>query len=631
MFRILLVLLNLNVFFATAQIPHLIWQKCYGTADKDHIYGIVPKDNGFIIALEVRTGEGLTNYHGSYDIWLVNVDSTGDIIWEKCYGGSSADSPYKLIKKTDDEYFIFGYTGSTDGDVNSGNKGYTDLWVVKINGQGDIIWERTYGCRGFEEPRDMILTPDDGFVMIDRIGSGGGDVSNYYGYGDVWICKCDSLGNIEWEKTFGNDGLDNCLSMIINRNNNLMMIGAVQKHGGLVECFPDGAWGDVWIIELDLQGNIVAQHCYGGSIYELGYSLIELDEGYAFTSSTYSNDGDVSGFHGTPGVPGNSDIWVVKLNAQMEIAWQKCLGGYNGDNTEYITQTYDGGFIIIGYSYSNDGDVSGNHALPGSESTDIWVVKLTKDGEIEWQQCYGGWGDEMIETPFTVLKESDYKFVIASSTNFGPSYDVICTPCGGNIADEDLWLFELKDCTHYAPHTPSRPTGPVHACSASGKASQYTVPAIPNQTHQWRLEPAQAGSLSPSGDTLYVYWQQGYQGTAAIIAKGVNGCGASDWSQPFFTEVENCTGIIPHNAASIEVFPNPAYSYFNITCENVTAYEAVFTLYTLSGIPIRRTLLESPLTRIDCKELPSGLYFWCVASKRGQIQGKIIIQSKSGN
>jgi hypothetical protein len=135
-----------------------------------------------------------------------------------------------------------------------------------------------------DDPRDMILTPDGGFVMIARIGIGGGDVTHFYGIGDCWMAKCDSIGNIEWEKTLGNDGLDNCVSLMINSAGNIMMIGAAQWHGGLVECYPDGEWADVWIVELDMQGNILAQYCYGGSHYDLGYMIIELDDGYAFVA-----------------------------------------------------------------------------------------------------------------------------------------------------------------------------------------------------------------------------------------------------------------------------------------------------------------------------------------------------------
>jgi hypothetical protein len=439
--NILTVLLILFAFNASAQIPEITWQQCYGTITNDYAFGIAKTEDGYMFAIEVFSGDGLTNYHGSYDIWLVNTDSIGNILWEKCYGGSSAESPYKLIKKPEDEYFIFGYAGSTDGDVQSGNHGYSDLWVVKINAEGDIIWEKTYGSIGHDNPRDMILTPDGGFVMIARVGIGGGDVTHYYGSGDCWMAKCDSIGNIEWEKTMGNDGLDNCVSLMINSAGNIMMIGAAQWHGGLVECYPDGEWADVWIVELDMQGNILAQYCYGGSHYDLGYMIIELDEGYAFVAGTNSNDGDVSGLHGPPGGPpgGWSDIWVVRLNEQMEIIWQKCIGGYDSELPNYITQTEDGGFVVIGTTRSNDGDVSGNPSWPGTYAA-IWVVKLDAQGNIEWQKVYGGWGSERLENPHTILKKSDHNYVIAASTTFSPSHDV---QCGTFSANRNAWIFEI--------------------------------------------------------------------------------------------------------------------------------------------------------------------------------------------
>jgi hypothetical protein len=436
---LILLLFSINAY---AQIPEIVWQKCYGSPELDRSFGIVTKGDGLLIAIHLRDSiPGITNYHDMGCIWIVNTDSLGNIIWEKCFGGSKGDVPQKLIKKSEDEFFIFGYTYSTDGDVQSGNHGYSDIWVVKISDQGDILWEKTYGCIGIDEPRDMILTPDGGFVMIDRIGIGGGDVTNFYGSGDCWMAKCDSLGNIEWEKTLGNDGLDNCVSLMINSAGNIMMIGAAQWHGGLVECYPDGAWGDVWIVELDMQGNILAQYCYGGSHYDLGYMIIELDEGYAFVAGTTSNDGDVSGLHGPPGGPpgGWSDIWVVRLDEQMEIIWQKCIGGYDSELPNYITQTEDGGFVVIGTTRSNDGDVSGNPSWPGTYAA-LWVVKLNEQGDMEWQKCYGGWGSERLENPHTILKKSDYNYVLAATTNFSPSHDIQCGTFSGN---RNAWIFEI--------------------------------------------------------------------------------------------------------------------------------------------------------------------------------------------
>ncbi len=436
-FVLLLLVSSINPY---AQIPEIVWQKCYGSPELDRTVGIISKeDGGLLIAIHIRDSvPGMThNYHGMDDIWVINTDSSGNIIWEKCFGGSNHDTPQKLINKGNDEYYIFGSTSSTDGDVQSYHSGSSDLWVVKINGQGDLLWEKCYGSPMPDEPRDMILTPDGGFAMLARIRASGGDVSNYYGSNDNWIAKCDSLGNIEWEITLGNNGLDNGISMMINSAGNIMMIGAAQWHGGLVECYPDGEWADVWIVELDMQGNILAQYCYGGSHYDLGYMIIELDDGYAFVAVTYSNDGDVSGLHGPQG--SYPDIWVVRLNEQMEIIWQKCIGGYDGDHPNYITQTDDGGFVITGITRSNNGDVSGNPSWPGTYAA-IWVVKLDAQGNIEWQKVYGGWGQEILENPHTVLKKSDYNYVLAASTNFSPSHDV---QCGTFSVNYNAWIFEI--------------------------------------------------------------------------------------------------------------------------------------------------------------------------------------------
>ncbi len=617
---------------AFGQDYKVVWQQCYGDEGDNHYMAICPTSDGYLFAYNNYSGINTTNFHGAMDIWIQRFDTLHNRVWERCYGGSNSEVPIKLIRINDSEFYLLGCSLSSDGDVHSKNNEFSEVWVTKISSEGNIIWSKTYGCDGDDDPRDMVLTPDGGFVFLDRIGWGGGDVTNFYGLGDVWLCKCDSMGNIEWEKTLGNDGLDNGLSLLINSKGNLMMLGAAQKTGGMVTCIPDGSWADVWLVELDMQGNIVWQECYGGSEYDCGLNLVEIDDGYIFTAGSCSNDGDVSGHHGPAStVPPYSDLWLVRLDSTGEIVWQKSLGGTDNEESSFLNISSTNEIVIIGSTDSHDGDVMGNHSLPNGYDRDVWLLHVNMDGELLSQQCIGSsWDDVMIS--HSVIQKTDHEFLISAGIQQRPADgDVQCSFYHYPYSYYDVWLFELKDCSHFAPQAPYRPTGPTHACSASGKASQYTVPAIANQTHQWRLEPAEAGSLSPSGDTLNVYWQQGYEGTAAIMARGINGCGASAWSEPFYTEVENCTGITPYIAGNLEVYPNPAQDHFTVTLKNGSSVAAEFTLYTLSGIPIRRTLLESPHTRIDCKGLPSGLYFWCVTTKQGQIQGKIIIQSKSGN
>lgn len=468
--------------FAYSQIPVIKWQNCYGTQNTWNTgRGIVETENGYLIATGINDDVGAPNYHGGGDIWLIETDTLGNKIWESCYGGSESDGAYKLISRND-QYYILAATQSTDGDVQSNNNGGLDYWVIKLDSEREIIWEKCYGSPGNEAPRDMIVTPDGGVVVMGRIFNSGGDVSVLYGSNDVWMFKTDSLGNLEWEKTLGNQWNDNGVSIMLNSEGNIILIGAVAHYGGMVECNTDDYYGDVWLVELDLQGNIVSQHCYGGSYYDLGFSVIEVDAGYIFAAGSSSNDGDVSGHHGPAGIAPNGwpDIWVVKIDLQGEIIWQKSIGGYDSEFPMYITQTEDSGIVVIGLTSSNDGDVSGNHSNPDlMNDNDIWVVKLSPGGEIEWQQCYGGLGTEYLESPQTILKKSDYNYVIASSTDYGPSYDVECTPTGGNYLDEDAWIFEigLEDTTGLNESLPGSGNLDVYPNPATDWAVfNYTLP-----------------------------------------------------------------------------------------------------------------------------------------------------------
>ncbi|NLY22597.1 MAG: T9SS type A sorting domain-containing protein [Bacteroidales bacterium] len=230
------------------------------------------------------------------------------IEWQKCLGGSNDDWAYSIQQTSDGGYIVAGETWSNDGDV-SGNHGGGDYWVVKLNSSGDILWQICLGGTNVDVAYSIQQTSDEGFIVAGYTCSNEGDVSGNHGNSDYWVVKLNSSGTIEWQKCLG------------------------------------GTDGD-----------------YANSIQQTS------DGGFIVAGQTYSNDGDVSGNHG------GSDAWVVKLNSSGNILWQKCLGGTGWDWENSIQQTSDGGFIVAGYTNSNDGDVSGNHG-----SKDYWVVKLTNE------------------------------------------------------------------------------------------------------------------------------------------------------------------------------------------------------------------------------------------------------------
>jgi hypothetical protein len=421
-----------------AQIPEIQWQKCFGTDQWDKSYGITDKENGYLLAIYISgDGPGITNYHGMGDAWIINIDSIGNIIWEKCFGGTKSENIKKIIKVSDSEFYMVGATNSSDYDITCDtNYGSTDFWVLKINESGDILWDRCYGSLGTDEMRDAVLTPDGGLLFMGRISNNGGDVTNYYGSYDIWFCKIDSLGNIEWEKTVGNQSLDNGISMQLISDTSFVFIGGYDDPGGMIDCeiAVTGFYADLLLMEMSLtDGEILNMYCYGGSGHDLGQYFEKIGDGYILIATTNSCDGDVTGFHG------GQDIWVVRIIDNGDIEWQRCLGGSFYEIPRYVTQGDDGGFIVIGYTSSHNVDVTNNHSLPGGAYYDIWVVKLTATGEIEWDQCYGGLDTESLFNTNAILKKGDYNYVFSAQAQMN-SGDVQC----GLHGDIDAWVFEIK-------------------------------------------------------------------------------------------------------------------------------------------------------------------------------------------
>ncbi len=170
---------------------------------------------------------------------------------------------------------------------------------------------------------------------------------------------------------------------------------------------------------------ITWQKCLGGSSLDDVLSIQQTsDGGYIVAGYTGSDDGDVSGKHG------DLDFWVVKLSSTGSLQWQKCLGGSSLDDARSIQQTSDGGYVVAGYAYSNDGDVSGNHG----NAADFWVVKLSSTGSLQWQKCLGGSGDDGVGS---IQQTSDGGYIVAGSTNSNDG-DV-----SGNHGDLDFWVVKL--------------------------------------------------------------------------------------------------------------------------------------------------------------------------------------------
>lgn len=609
------------------QVDSITWQQFYGTSDIDEPYGIEKCGEGYLFSISISTdAPGITNYHNNTDAWIVQTDSIGNILWERCFGGSGADGIRKILAIDDTTFYLFGYSYSSDGDVLNGRP--YNFWSVKIKKSGQIIWENSYGNRSCD-PRDAILTPDGGLLMMGRIMYAGGDVSAYYGRNDIWLCKIDSIGKIQWEKTLGNQGQDNALKIKLTSDSTFVMIGGHYESGGMIDCPDLGTDGaDVWIVELDLYGNVIRQLCYGGSRNDLGFDIIAVDSGYVFAASTNSYDGNVSVWLG------EDDIWVVKLDNWGNIIWEKSIGGSDNEYPVYITQTEDKGFIVMGNTKSNNGDVSGNHSYYGYY--DIWVVNLDSEGELEWQHCFGGTDTERFWGIHTVLKKSDYNYVIAGQANYA-SMDVECEILSNPYYHPYAWIFEIKDCSLYMPQTPSQPAGPDTLCHTTDSTSTYSIsPAAKAWGYEWKIAPEEAGTLIEDSLSAYVGWNQQYEGEVEISARSYNDCGESDLSEVKKTWVYNSMDVqeLSDGNITLKVYPNPASGEvifqtppLNPPSRYLSGEEnPVLIIRDVFGRKVAEIPLKSEEIVWGTGNVPAGLYFYSLQLNDKIISGKLIVK-----
>ncbi|AUP79814.1 hypothetical protein [Flavivirga eckloniae] len=185
------------------------WSRFFGGTFTDTPYDVVQtEDLGYIIVGSSDSDDvDITNNKGSYDFWVIKISSIGDLVWEKSFGGSQTDEARAISKSSDGNYIIVGDTRSHDLDV-SNNNGAADLWIIKINPSGGLIWEKTIGGSSFDVGRSISKTQDNGFIISGSSRSTDGDIINNNGQNDAWIVKINDNGNLEWQKTIGGSDID---------------------------------------------------------------------------------------------------------------------------------------------------------------------------------------------------------------------------------------------------------------------------------------------------------------------------------------------------------------------------------------------------------------------------------------
>lgn len=398
--------------------------------------------------------------------------------WALRLGGSMGDGFGDGIETSDGSYVAVGYTAS----FNAGN---LDLWVVKLNPDGSVVWQKTYGDDLNEYANSIVETSDGGYVIA------GARVDFLTSDRDAWILKLDSEGVIQWQKSFETDAYPQ--KVIETQDGSLMIAGYIGSVGA--------ATG--WVMKLDANGELLWQKGYGESYFLEFHDIQEMANGdMLFVGRTESFGA------------GYLDAWVLKLNADGNIAWQKTFGGSSYDDAVAVELLSDGNLVVAGRTYSfgaggadawvlkldPDGNIlaqktigtadkheyvrdvtqmeDGSLVLAGYVGADAWVLKLDPDWNIVWQRSFGGSNYDYFHS---VQETSDQGLLITGETksSLGTAMtsantfavreiEAVTTPYPGNLFD--AWVLKLDA------------SGGIDSCSLMADTNAVVMDSTANVT-----------------------------------------------------------------------------------------------------------------------------------------------------
>ena len=343
-------------------------------------------DGGYAVLGHAQSMNGdVTNKSNeSYDYWVLKFDTTNQLQWQKTYGGSDDDRGTDLIQTSDGGYAVIGKSKSNDLDVSE-NAGFDDFWVSKLDSSGSISWEYTFGFAGSDTPYSIIQTNDNGYLLsgvLDVSASNGqGDrnsIGSRHAGGDYWVIKLNANGVKQWSNYYGGSFTDTAYDAIQTEDDGYIIIGSSDSDDVDISN-PRGSY-DFWVIKISDTGTLVWEKSFGGSEIDEAHAISKTADGnYLIVGDTRSSDLDISQNNGA------ADLWVMKITPDGTLLWEKTLGGSSFDVGRSISKTQDNGFLISGSSRSTNGNLTSNKG-----QNDAWVVKINSNGNLEWQKAIGG-------------------------------------------------------------------------------------------------------------------------------------------------------------------------------------------------------------------------------------------------
>ena len=382
-----------------------------GTKNESAKSVIKTQDGGYAVVGYTQSMDGDVEgkSNESYDYWFLKFNSSKELEWQKTYGGYADDRANSLIQTNDGGYAVLGKSKSEDGDV-SANAGYEDFWITKLDTNGFISWEKSFGYSGTDIPYSVIQTSDQGYLLtgvLDVSASEGqgrrlSNVQARHAGGDYWVIKLSSDGTKEWSNYYGGTFTDTAYDAIQTNDNCYIIVGSSDSTD--VDVSNNKGNYDFWIIKISEYGTLIWEKSFGGDQVDEARAISQMADGnYLVVGDTRSSNLDISQNNGA------ADLWIIKINSEGSLLWEKTLGGGSFDVGRSISKTQDDGFLIAGSSRSSDGIFINNNG-----QNDALLLKISSNGYLEWQKTIGGaevdffyGAQELIDGSIVAVGDSD--------------------------------------------------------------------------------------------------------------------------------------------------------------------------------------------------------------------------------
>ena len=548
------------------------WQKTIDSGTQDFLSGLaITIDGQYLVSgssiqnKSANQQQSTPNQNNGYDYHILKLDQQGRKVWEKYFSGNRHDYLSATVSTREGGFLLAGTSYSSSAlDKKDRSHGSSDIWLIRIDENGEEQWQRTIGTRYSEEARSVTQTTDEGFLVAGTMNH----PKLGYGSKDVLVVKLDKTGKIVSEMIIGGQGLDEVEKVIPTKDGGTLL-GIYSRSGAV------GNDELSMINDKRLKINSSSPLSFtNGSGHDNGDASAPLSMTNAHSGNNNSvtlsgGEGSVSYQSKTTDNYGEGDYWIVKLDKNGKVQWEKNFGGSEDDHIRTMALT-DSGYIIGGESRSG---TSGNKRAKVEEGTDLWVLALDEDGNEAWQQSYSFGNRDVMMSLDGVRKMDDGNGKTETKGFLIGGF----TQAEGKVQknDETFWMLYIDKN--------GKEVWRKYVEGKDKKKEERLTSAILNRDGSYILAGTSAEEL-----------------------------GSESWKvvKLLDSDVENLM-----ENKDIRIYPNPVKDYCYVELgvgefENgsVGGFSADISIYDMTGKVVQQLQTRTRVTKVNTGKLPQGVY-----------------------